>query len=74
MGPTPKLRTAAAKNSAPRYARLIKPFGLVAVGGTTDKKKTAGIRIAAIRSSDPRESLPKGRKQCLVNMSKHDQR
>jgi cobalt transporter subunit CbtB len=45
---TPRLRTAAARNSAPVYARLIRPFGRVAVGETTDRKNAAGIRFAAI--------------------------
>src|SRR5712691_10088726 len=48
MRPTPKLRTAAARHSAPMYARFIKPFGCFAVGDATDRKNAAGMRIAAI--------------------------
>lgn len=48
MRPTPRLKTAAARNSAPTYARFINPFGCVAVGKATDRKKAEGIRIAAI--------------------------
>jgi hypothetical protein len=48
MRPIPRLKTAAARNSAPMYARFIKPFGCFAVGEATDRKNAAGIRIAAI--------------------------
>jgi putative aminopeptidase FrvX len=48
MRPTPRLRTAAARNNAPIYARFINPFGCFAEGEMMDKKNAAGIRIAAI--------------------------
>src|ERR1700736_5865706 len=48
MRPTPSVTTAPARNTAPTYARFTSPFGLVAVGATTDRKNAAGIRIAAI--------------------------
>src|SRR5215468_403419 len=46
--PTPSVSTAPARNTAPTYARDIRPFGSVAVGDTTERKNAAGIRIAAI--------------------------
>ena len=41
-------KTAEAGNSAPMYAKFIKPFGSFAVGEATDRKNAARIRIAAI--------------------------
>jgi hypothetical protein len=53
-------RTAAARNSTPRYPRLIKPFDCVAVGEATDKKNAAGIRIAAIGTPARASHFQKG--------------
>src|SRR4029450_7763319 len=46
--PTPRLKTLPARNSAPTYARFNTPFGCVAVGEGTERKKADGIRMAAI--------------------------
>src|SRR5665213_4412060 len=46
--PIPRLKTEAARNKAPTYAKFINPFGSVAEGDATERKNAVGIRIAAI--------------------------
>src|ERR1700730_11063998 len=60
MRPTPRIRTAPAKISAPMYARFIKPFGCDAVGEATDRKNAVGIKIATFGTPDRASHFQKG--------------
>src|SRR5262245_28511037 len=72
MRPTPSIRTSKGSNSAPTYARFIRAFGSLAVREATDRKKAAGIRIAAIGAPTP--AIHFQSESTVSSTPKHDQR
>jgi hypothetical protein len=48
MRPTPRLRTAAARNRALIHVRFVKPFVFVAIGETIDGKNAVGVSFSVL--------------------------